>query len=278
VPGIRPVSKYADFSVNVQSGLPVWGVALEALSLVGPEGEIPLDRLRVKTSLTGGDFRTLSGLAPVIAGDYRLPVCDSKIIVSFTPSWEDPAGPYVGRLVLRPYVPDDGTMSILSSGNHHGLIASDQEVRLTFNNNETIMIEQPQDEVEFKLHSTPSGREAVAEVDFTVSTNAAKWRVVCESTFLDAGSCQIPTPRIDWRRLDEYGHILESGNMGKDATVLEGFGPVHELKARLRLVLPLSPSDLAGSYVGQLTFTGVVEGTGKRKVNEREIVTPTSGE
>jgi hypothetical protein len=277
-PGIRPISKYAEFTIAVQSGLPNWGVAVEALSLLGPEGELPPDRLRVRTSLTGGDFRPLSGPAPVVAGDYRLPVCDSKIIVSFTPSWKDPAGQYTGRLLLRPYVPDGGKMSILSSETHRGLIANDQEVQLTFSNNETIMIEQPKNEVAFELLSTPSGREAVAEVEFTVSTNASRWRVVCESTFLDTGSCRIPTSRIGWRRLDEYGHHVESGNMGEDATVLEGFSPVQDLKTKLKLILPLSPSDLAGSYVGQLTFTGVVEGTGTRRVDEREIVTPNSGE
>jgi hypothetical protein len=277
-PGIRPIRKYAEFSVNVQSGLPKWGVVIEALGLAGPEGEVPLDRLQVKTDLTGGEFKSMAGPAPVITGDFRLPACDSKIMISFVPSWEDPAGPYTGRLVLRPYVPEDQDISLLSPGNHLGLIANDQEVQLSFNNNETIMIDQPQNEIEFELHSTSSGREAVAEVTFMVSTNARRWRVACEATFLEGGKHQIPASRIEWKRLNEYGQAVDSGNMSDDIIVLEGLGPAQNLSSKLELTLPLSPSDLAGSYVGQLTFIGVVEGSGEKRVDEKEIITPTSGE
>jgi hypothetical protein len=275
---IKPINRYSDFSIQVQSDLPAWGVAIEAAAFSGPNGETPVDRLLVQTDMTGGDFIPLTSPVPIVTGDFKLPVRESTIKLLFCPTWEDPAGTYEGRLLLRPFVPEGMNMSTISSGGVPGLIGTDQEVQFVFDNDEIIMIQESGQDVVFEVKTTPSGREAVAQLVFSVSTNASRWHVVCDATFLEGGRQKISPARINWDRSDEYGHVVQKGNMETDVTVLEGFGPANELSSRINLVLPLSMSDIAGSYVGRIALTGVVEGERREKTDERETVTPHSGE
>jgi len=275
-----PLGRQTELSVSIQSGMPSWGASIEAVKLRGPGGRAPSGSFLVRTELTGGQFQPLEGPIPIVAGDYSLPARQAKVEIAFSPSWQDPAGEYRGKLVVRPAIPDQRGRTMTALDQTAGLIGTDQEIDFSFYHSQTIMLQRSTDELSLTLSAGPREQQTEDEVTLWLWTNANEWLVMCSATplLLEGGGHEIPPSRITWERLDEHGRVVQSGNLGTSAVVLEGWGPVEGAEWKLRFTMPVTMRDVAGRYGGRLELSGLVAGPGGEARGEEEIATPGSGD
>jgi len=260
-----PYVKYGEFYVTVESGLRAWGAVIEPSSIRGPRGSTPQGNLMVRTELTDGSFEPLNGPVPIAIGDYTVPSKTVKVELAFAPTWRDPAGTYQGKLLLRGYIPEEEGMRLISPDQTRGIWGGKQTIRFVFKNDETIMIQQAEDEITFSVDGLPGERHGEAETTFWIWTNAQRWHVACLASplLLMGGGHEIPASRIDWEQLDEYGRVVASGNLGEDSIILNGWEPANEARATVRLGVHLTMADLGGTYSGSIALNGFVSGHGQ---------------
>jgi len=275
--GTNPEARYAELSVVVQSGLPAWGAVVEALRVRGPDGEVPTDRLYVKTDHTNGRLVPLKEPVLILTGDYKLPVRESVVGFCFAPTWNDRAGLYRASILLRPIVPRGTGGETTLPHETVGIAGTDQEIQVEFENSASIMIQHQYEELQFNVTGEPGAQEATAEIPFTIWSNASEWSVVCEASILDGGKHVIAPKRILWRTLDAGGMLIREGSLAGTCTVLSGRAPTCASDYLLKLVLPITMADVGGTYTARLNLVGIVNERKPEKRIEKELTLPSGG-
>jgi len=246
----------AKVSMMIQSLLPRWGVSIEASPLKGPDGDLPPDRLLAKTEVTQNTFQPLNRPTPVLIGDRRLPIRQTSFDIKVQPSWSDKPGRYQGSIIAKPFLPQGGSASLASDSRNEALGGS-QVITVGLEIEEHMLVSVSQTEIKFDADAGPGIYTAKEEVYFTVTTNAATWRVDCHTSPLTRDKSKIPVERISWERVNKLGRVEASGKLGVDETVVTGIGPIKDFEARLRFKVQIKLEDPPGDYEAAISLEGI---------------------
>ncbi len=251
---LQPIAGVARIEFSVQSEFPLWGVAIEAVSLDGPSGPIPLDRLLVRLDEAGGTLASFSEPRPLCLGvagsaDIR------TIHLEIHPDWTDPVGELRAEIVLHPFLPlggelDGSTPFSLESQ----AIGQPWSIPIVFENLEEIVVEVSDDTMTFTGVSGPGTYYADRNIFVTVTTNSTAWHVDCVLALLEEGGRTIPADQICWERLSGPGSEPPEGCLGSSPTVLAGSGSV--VAAELQYSAIVTYMEAAGTYQGSFTMVG----------------------
>lgn len=263
-----PWSSGARLKINLRSLLPEWGAVVEAVSLWGPEGDIPKDRFWVRTEETGGEFAPLIKPVPLIRGDLRKPVRETEMEIEVRPAWQDAPGEYQGQLALIPFGPEyeepkPKTTTTSRSKRNLMDIGQAQPVNISLSIPEIIDISISGGSLSFEGGGPEGTFYAREEMRFKIKTNARAWRVTCKAANLRSDreeANEIPAERIKWERVDASGRVLNNGNLGLETTVFSSedvsrITPDDEII--LRFSINVTMSDVAGSYSGSISLQGI---------------------
>lgn len=251
------------FKVSVATDLPSWGVTVSAEPFKGKRGQLPTDRLWVRTAATGGNYVRLDSQRAVFTGDVFDPVMSSSLDIKISPKWTDVAGTYSGQLLLSPSQP---TQFSGPPGNSVMEMPTDQplgvDVGLTIP--EMFQLVVTQGEVSFDVNHGPGLYQAAQPLQFEVSTNVPNWSVICVATAFsqDGGTDDSPIPadRISWKlESSDPMPTTTAGNLGGTVVLLRGDQPVEALPVTVTFFLQILPEDLPGNYSLELNLDGRVE-------------------
>lgn len=92
----------------------------------------------------------------------------------------------------------------------------------------------------------------------TVATNAPSWWVECQASPLVSEEDEVPVSRMLWEKLDGSGNVLDAGNLGENAVVLQGNTPTEGTESILRYKMRITMEDVAGIYRGTISLVGIV--------------------
>lgn len=252
------LSSTASIRIAVQSYLPEWGVTVEMSPLCGSDGDLPLERIYVRTEETGGAFLPLTSPVPVVKGDLRLPEKESVFEIAFKQLWKDPPGYYQGNLILKPFLP-----GMEDSKTQHSRIHKKDNLRLTRHVRVSLTIEEiiqisiTSHELKFTADRAPGEYRAEPDMHFQVATNARQWHVMCQETDLISGEGTIPSTRINWQQLNETGQVQAEGNLGMDNVILSGGKISEKREIIMRFTIKTTIEDPAGIYQGRISLTGI---------------------
>jgi hypothetical protein len=262
---LGPWPSIGTVKVKVRSVMPTWGTAVEAVRVRGPQGELPPERIWVRTEETARSFVPLTDPVPVVVGDHRTPERETELEVEVRPEWDDPPGEYDGELLLRPFSPPEGEEGITRSprmgispgpglapgGPYSGRIAFSLSIP------EMIDLGTSGGGLEFLGVSGPGTYYAKPDLRVRICTNAAHWQVVCSATNLEGESGEIPAERIIWELIDSNEMVGATGNLGLNVVILEGYGTLPPTEVTLRFSLEITIADVAGDYRGTLSVNGM---------------------
>jgi len=274
-----PWSSSVTLDILVRSHLPEWSAVLEPPKAQGPAGVLPPDRIWVKTEETGQDFQPLTRAVPVLVGDRRLPVRETELEVEVRPTWQDPPGQYEGILTFTPAGPtvalkpskfsspriarkiEKGQLDALP-GSHVAPVRRGIPSQVHFSLNipeilEIALMDAPQ--LSFEGAGPEGTYVSQQEIRFKVRTNSPHWKVIAVADDLVSEKGEISSDRIRWERVNQFGQVLESGNLGASNVVLSSstqrVSPDEE--QILHFSLDISMADVAGSYKGNISLQGV---------------------
>ena len=272
-----PIEVQGNTRIRVESVLPTWGATVEALELRGPDGVVPLDRLLVRAGGEGGEFLPLSGRVPLVTGDYRSQVEEVPLDILFCPTWRDRPGRYEGRLLLRPTVSQAVWRNVTTNPTASEGLADEgpgefneqslgeaQKIGVEFESPQIISIVLSSDQLLFDATAGAGIFAADEDIVMEISTNASIWRVECQASPLVSNEREIPVSRILWERLDDFGNVVDSGNLEDQPLVFEGHEPAVGAVATLRFKIRIFMYDVAAVYHGTLSMLGTAAG-GKHK-------------
>lgn len=100
---------------------------------------------------------------------------------------------------------------------------------------------------------------AAQDVKFRVTTNSRNWRVIAKADNLKSEQGEIPAERIHWERVNQYGQVLEQGDLGRNNVVLHSGGnriSPDEMHI-VRFSMEVTMHDVAGSYKGRISLQGL---------------------
>lgn len=245
----------AAFEVSVQSLLPVWGVAVDEIVIVGPRGRLPLDRLLVASSQEGGVLRPAApGLTLAVGDPTSEPLV--RVELEFRPQWSDPPGVYEITTVLRSFAPFDREAPIVRPSEALPLGISEAIV-IRADVPEVVSVSVSGASLSFPGVLGPGRYDADREVAFTLSANAPRWAVVCQASPLRGDRGEIPIERLFWEQRDLRGRLQASGSFAEDAVVLQGSAPALGLEGRVAFAVQVLSSDHGGDYQGEVSLTGM---------------------
>ncbi len=254
---LQPRFGQARFDFTVHSEYPVWGVAIEAISLTGPSGPVSTDRLLVRLDETGGVLTTFTQPRPLCMGAAGS--ADTRTIhLEIHPDWADPVGELRAEIVLHPFLPiggelDGSTPFSLESQT----IGQPWSVPFIFENLEEIIVVVSDDTMTFTDVNGPGTYYADRNIYVTVTTNSTAWHVDCVLALLEEGGRTIPADQICWERLSGPGGDPPEGCLGSSPTVLAGSGSV--VAAELRYSAIVTYMEAAGTYQGSFTMVGAAD-------------------
>lgn len=264
-----PIEVRGEVRVRVESILPFWGATVEALVLRGPGGAVPPDRLLVRVGGEEAEFLPLSGRVRLVTGDHRSPVEEVPIEILFCPTWRDRPGRYEGRLLLRPavartvrstitpYLTASGELRDKEPGKFKEQdLGETREIEVVFESPQVISIELSSDELHFDATAGVGIISANEGIVIEVSTNAAVWQVECRVSPLVSDEHEIPVSRILWERLNDFGNVVDSGNLADQPVVFEGRKHAECARATLRFKVHIFMHDVAAVYNGTLSMLG----------------------
>ena len=257
-----PVDADIVVRIIVQSSKSGWVLNYQANPLIGLEGEIPPDRIQVKTPYSNG-FEGLDLPRLVGRGDDSGTKPDEVATIQFrymatgqekpgtyegTIFSSDGAGPPIHvRIVIAPAGEEAKPYERKAEGTEHELKAERTEpgplVKMTLS---------PQD-IRFPVISTPAEYDADNAVVLTVESKD-RFMVTARATSLHSHYGDIPPDRL----------LVNPGNgnyysLEKDVVVLEALSKVPEkekpVSADLRFRLKTLWDDKAGEYAGEIVFT-----------------------
>ncbi len=261
--GAHPWGSSGTITISVRSHLPEWGAVVQGVNIQGPAGTLPLDRVWVRTEETGGEYAPLTRPVPVIRGDFRQPVKETRMVIAVRPTWQDPPGEYHGTLTFAPtgpgqILPGSKAPPRMTSAQKGGYYKQLPHVDFSLRIQEIIEIVITGGQLDFTGGGPEGTYFADQEVRFRVLTNSRQWRVVCHASNLKSERGEIPAERIQWQRVNERGRVLDEGNLGLETTVLQGgYGISAEEEIILKFSLDISMADIAGNYKGNISLMGI---------------------
>ncbi|MBM3318497.1 MAG: hypothetical protein FJY75_11660 [Candidatus Eisenbacteria bacterium] len=251
----KPWLGQAEFTATVLSMIPVWGVSIDEAAVRGPRGRVPPDRLAIAMGGPGAPLRPLRAGEPLAIGDPTSPA-ELRGRLEFRPRWCDPAGPYEIRMTLRSFAPMTRDPAAAEAEQAVTLGRSGPIVILA-DVPEVVSISVSGGSLSFPGVLGPGRYEADREIAFAVSTNAARWAVVCHAAPLQGPQGGIPNERLFWERRDPHGRLLASGSLAEGSVVMQGDAPVEGLEGRLTFAVQVQAADLGGDYQGEVSLTGM---------------------
>lgn len=171
------------------------------------------------------------------------------------------AGSHNDQLASNAYLPIHAASGCYAF--NHDILAGDRHtVNLNLSIPETIKLSVSEVEISFRKVKRPRSYKARKNVKLSVSTNAYRWKIVCDPTSVqhtDKPNQVIPPERVRWKLKTNGPHKIEtSGTLGPGVTLLEGNGPVKDLKIKVSFFLEILPDDLAGNYTLDISLMGMV--------------------
>jgi len=254
-----PGSGQATGSITAQSPLPCWGVCVESPVLQGQEGDLPPDRIWVRSEATEQIFYSLDHpIAILLGGGRKGPHRQVTFEMQLRPTWLDKSGHYRGHIILRPFLPGGGGVQV-TDGSGDERLGQAQMIPLEFEIPEAVLTSFSETELKFKADAGPGVYQADRDVEFILSTNAPLWRVDYRASSLIGEEGDIRTERMSWERLDKVGRVEDRGRVGADEVVVSGAGPIENLEVRLRFKIQITMEDPAGEYGGAISLVGLTD-------------------
>ena len=261
-----PTPSGGSVQIKVQSVLPEWGAAIEAVRLRGPNGEIPANRIWVRSEETK-TFQQLDTRVPIIRGNLRAPERDVKIDLEVRPHWDDPPGDYDGEILLTPTLPgldESGDLPLAPPGAAAKIPVPFlhpydpiQSVHFSLSIPEMLDLGTSGGELVFEGVSGPGIYYAEPDLRVWFCTNAYHWQVICSATNLEGERGEIPAEIIIWELIDNHGDVEATGNMGLNVIIMEGYGTMAPKEITLRFSLEITIADISGDYQGSLSVNGM---------------------
>ena len=249
------------FTIHATSFLPSWGVSIAAESLQGTSSILPPERIWVETNETRCEFMPLIEDVPVMVGEGYAPVCESEVRLSVRPVWSDPAGPYSGQIVFKPYVPSIRNYS-MSNSEADMTLGLQRKVAITFDIPVMIELSVSQATLSFDAVHGPGIYEADSRLELSISTNARQWQVVCDALPFRHTKVEdwiIPLDRVRWRlgcfEPPDEGSWEE---LGESSIIFKDEGPVSGHHLCISFRVEVLSTDPAGTYVTEVTLRGEV--------------------
>lgn len=145
----------------------------------------------------------------------------------------------------------------------HNILTGDEHiVNLNLSISETIKLSVTEAEISFHKVKRPKSYKARKKVKLSVSTNAYRWKIVCDPTPVQhtgKPNQVIPPERVRWKLKTNGPHKMEtSGTLGPDVILLEGNAPAKDLKIKIWFFLEILPGDPAGDYTSSISLIGMV--------------------
>ncbi len=254
-----PGGGQATVSITAQSPLPLWGVCIESPVLQGQEGDLPPDRIWVRSEATENIFYPLDHPIPILLGGGRKgPYGQVAFEMQLRPTWLDKPGRYRGHIIVRPFLP--GVKGVqLTDGSRDKRLGPAQTIPVEFEIPEAILTSLSGTELKFRADAGPGVYPADRDVEFLLSTNAPRWRVSYQGSDLVGQEGDVRTERLSWERLDKFGRVEDRGRVGADEVVVSGVGPIENLEVRLRFKIQIAMEDPAGEYGGTISLLGMTD-------------------
>jgi hypothetical protein len=250
----------------VRSTLPSWDVVMECPILEGEAGTLSPQQILIRTERTGGRFVPLAGPVPILSGDLRLPERETVVEIAVVPSWMDLAGTYRGRLLFRcPQWAADQPAVELAQWNKRSSVHAEHSVPIIVRLDEAIHVAILDRDMRIKNAGLPGSYYAEPDMRFTVTTNAAVWRVECRITDLQGVPNTLSADRINWQLIGTDGQVISRGNLISSSVVLWGNGPASHLEYSLRFFIITSTGDPSGDYLGKIGLAGIIDAGESRK-------------
>ena len=60
-----------------------------------------------------------------------------------------------------------------------------------------------------------------------------------------------------WELVDQQGKVLDSGNLGLNTTVMQGYDMTSGKDGILRFTIEVKSHDIAGNYSGKVSLSGM---------------------
>lgn len=254
-----PGGGQATVSITARSPLPRWGVCVESPVLQGPEGDLPPDRIWVRSAATENILYPLDHPIPILFGGGRTgPYGQVTFEMQLRPTWLDKPGRYRGHIIVRPFLPGvEGVQ--LTDASRDERLGRAQTIPVEFEIPEAILTSFSGAELKFKTDAGPGEYSADHEVRLTLTTNAPRWRVDYQGSPLASKDSEVPLERMSWERVDKFGRVEERGRVGTDKTVASGSGPIEDLEIRLRIKVQIMLQDPPGDYGGTISLVGMTD-------------------
>jgi len=254
-----PGGEQATISITARSPLPLWGVCVEPPVLQGPAGDLPPDRIWVRSEATENDFYPLEQPVPILFGGAKEgPDRQVTLELQLRPAWQDRPGQYRGHIVVRPFLP--GGESLRSSDDSGDKrLGLPQTIPVELEIPETILTSFSETELKFRADAGPGTYPADRDIEIELSTNAHLWRVDYRASDLVGEEGDVRIERMSWERLDRFGRVQDRGGVGADEAVVSGVGPIENLQVRLRFKIQITMEDPAGEYGGTISLVGLTD-------------------
>jgi hypothetical protein len=253
---VAPPSRRASIVFAVEAPVPHWAVAAEMDPLVGPEGPLASDRVRIGfPGSPDASVPFVSG-AVIAIGTGPAPVPDVTFTLEIRPVWNDAPGVYTTQLRLIPLAtgqaltPGTGTAGIAPAGPPQSISVSCEIPEL---------MRVASEGSGFSLHAEAAAGTFYVQPDLTivVATNRSNWQVRLEgSPFVNDAKREIPFDRLRWAPVGARGEIGEWSALAQSNVLLAGAGRRGLYRQQVRLAMDVTKADPAGSFGANLQLVG----------------------
>jgi hypothetical protein len=141
-------------------------------------------------------------------------------------------------------------------------VPEERKVTISFSIPEVIDLSVSEAVISFLNVKDTGTYKAHKNAKLSVSTNASRWKIVCDPTpvqHTDNPTQVIPPERIRWELKTSGPQKMESsGSLGPSVILLEGNAPVKDLKIKISFFLEILPGDPAGDYTSSINMMGMV--------------------
>jgi len=249
----------ATVAIRAQSPLPLWGVCIEPPVLEGPQGDLKPGRIWVRSEDTENVFCSLERPVAILTGGSRQePHREVILEMQLRPTWLDRPGRYHGEMVVRPFMPRGEDLGSIGLERDRRL-GREQSIPVELEIPKAILTSFSESKITFRADAGPGVYPADRDVEFALSTNAPQWRVDYRASDLAGEEGDVRIERMSWERLDRFGRVEDSGEVGTDQSVVSGGGPVKNLEVRLRFKIQITMEDPPGEYGGTISLVGLTD-------------------